>query len=158
MIPYFFAGYLVHKYHLKTNTFIFSVSFLLLMLMWYFWKNEYYIYTTTMATKLKDVKGIYDDVYRYIAGFAGVLVFVTLIKKLPDLKLFEILGRNTLPIYFISTILNFYLYQLRLPYYPVLYSFVYTPLVTTFLSAFCIGIGWLVGKNKTVNQYLLGGR
>lgn len=158
MIPYFFAGYLVHKYQLKTNKIIFLISFLVLMLMWYFWKNEYYIYITTMATRLNDVAGMYDDVYRYIAGFAGILVFVMLIKKLPNLKVFEVLGRNTLPIYFISCFLNSYLYLFRLPYQHYLYSFVYTPIVTAIVIAFCLGISVLFGKNKTLNQYFLGGR
>lgn len=158
MIPYFFAGYLVHKYQLKTNNIIFVFSLIVFLVLWYFWKNEYYIYTTEMALKPNDLKGIYDDCYRYVAGFTGIIVSITLIKKLPNLKLFETLGRNTLPIYFISSFLNSYLYLFRLPYQHFLYSFVYTPFITVIVIAFCMGISMLIDKNKTINQYLLGGR
>lgn len=158
MVPYFFAGYLIHKHQLKTSNIIFFSSLIVFLVLWYFWKNDYYIYTSAMALKLNDLKGIYADCYRYLAGFTGIIVSVTLIKKLPDLKMFEILGRNTLPIYFISSFLNSYLYLLRLPYQQFLYSFVYTPIVTAIVIAFCIGISVLINKNKTVNQYLLGGR
>lgn len=158
MVPYFFAGYFVHKYGLKTSNFIFILSSIVFVLMWYFWKNEYYIYTTTMVTKLSDVKGMFDDSYRYIAGFLGILVFITLIEKLPDFKVFETLGRYTLGIYFISSFLNPYLYLLGLHYDPFWYSFIYTPFLTIIIVAFCVGLSLLIHKNKILNQYLLGGR
>lgn len=158
MVPYFFAGYLVHKYHLKTNNIIFISALILFMLMWYFWKNEYYIYTTTMVTKLNDIKGIIDDSYRYIAGFAGILVFITVVKKLPDLKIFEVLGKNTLGIYLISCFLNSYLYLLGFNYNPFFYNFVYTPFLTVIMIAFCVGLSTLINKNTVLNQLLLGGR
>lgn len=158
MIPYFFAGYLVHKYHLKTNRVIFVFSLVIFSVLCYFWKNDYYIYTTQMAVKLSDFKGITANCYRYIAGFTGILVFITLIKKLPDLKIFGILGKNTMPIYFVSSFLNSYLYFLKIPYQAFFYNFIYTPFITAVVIAFCIGLAILINKSKTVNQYLLGGR
>ncbi len=158
MVPYFFAGYLVHKYHFKTNKVVFLLSFIVFTVMWYFWKNDYYIYSTTMVSKLSDFKGMYDDSYRYIAGFLGILVFITLIKKLPDFKVFEVLGRNTLGIYFISSFLNSYLYLLGLHYDQFWYNFIYTPVLTIIIVAFCVGLSMLINKSKILNQYLLGGR
>jgi len=158
MIPYFFAGYLVHKYALRTNNIVFISSFVVFVAMWYFWKSEYYIYTTLMATKVQDLKGMYNDCYRYIAGFAGILTFMALVKRLPNSKVFEILGRNTLGIYFISSFFNPYLYLLALHYDPILYNFIYTPFLTATIIAVCVGLSILINKSKVVNEYLLGGR
>lgn len=158
MLPYFFTGYLVHKHGLKTNTIILVFTFILFGAALYFWKAEYYIYTTLMATKLMDFQGICDDCYRYIAGFAGITVFLVVVEKLPNLKIFEVLGKYTLSIYFISSFLNSYLYLLGLHYDPFLYNFIYTPFVAFIIIAFCVGLSMLINKSKVLNQYLLGGR
>lgn len=158
MLPYFFAGYLVHKYGLKTNKIILVCAFVLFAAAWYFWKDEYYIYTTYMATKQADLQGIYDDCYRYVAGFAGIIVFLFIVKKLPGFKMFEVLGRNTLGIYFISSFSNPYLYLLGLHHHQFLYNFIYTPFITFLIITVCVGLSMLINKSKALNQYLLGGR
>lgn len=158
MIPYFFAGYLVHKYNLKSNTIAFIISFIVFAILLYNWKFENYIYTTTMATKLTDFKGIYDDCYRYIAGFTGILVFLTLIRKLPDLKLFEVLGKHTLGIYILGSFFNSFLHLLGLHYQPFLYNFIYTPFLTCVIIGISVGLSMLISKSKILNMCLLGGR
>ncbi len=158
MLPYFFAGYLVHKFVLKTNTIISLSALIIFTAAMYFWKDEYYIYTTLMATKLTDIQGIYDDCYRYLAGFTGIIVFIFVVKMLPDFKLFEVLGRNTLGVYFISSFLNPYLYLFGLHYDPFFYNFIYTPFVTIVVIAVCLVLSKLINQNKRLNQYLLGGR
>ncbi len=158
MIPYFFAGYLIHKNNLKANNFLLTSSFLVFIIMWYFWKYEYYIYTTYMATHLYDLKGIYDDLYRYIAGFTGILVFITLSRQLPNLAVFKILGKHTFGIYIIGSFFNQYLYLLQLSYDPILYNFIYTPLVAFIIITICIGISVVISKSVILNKYLLGGR
>ena len=160
MIPYFFAGYLVHKFNLKSNLTLSIISFLVFSVLVYYWKREYYIYTTLMITAkhLDNFRSIYDDCYRYLAGFVGILVFLAVIRKLPDLKIFEILGRYTLGIYVISGAVLPYLNLLRLHYDPVLYNFIYTPVVAMVIITVCVGLSILISKSKVLNQYLLGGR
>lgn len=158
MMPYFLAGYFVNKYALKNNIFVFVVALLVFTLGWYFWKYEYYIYNSFMATQLSDRKGIYDDCYRFIAGFAGIIVFLTLVKKIPDLKVFGILGKYTFGIYILGSFFNSYLKLLRLHYDPFWYNFVYTLSIALVIIAVCVALSMLIGKSKLLNRYLLGGR
>jgi fucose 4-O-acetylase-like acetyltransferase len=158
VIPYFFAGYLVHKYKLKTNNLIVAISAVAYIALIYFWRDAYYIYTSHTDLHLPDLQNSYIDLYRYLAGFTGIILFLYLMKWLPHFKVFEVLGKYTLGIYIIGMFFNPYLDRLKLHYNPFLYNFVYTPVVACLIIGICVGLSILIGKSKILNRYLLGGR
>ena len=84
-----------------------NISLLLLIIcysiLWYFYKHDYYIYTSGFSIIGKNISiQIYYDIYRFIIGCVGCslfMLFVYKLKTLNILRIFIFLGQRTLGIY-----------------------------------------------------------
>ena len=156
MLPYFISGYLVHKYNLKSSIMVSMLSFVLFAVMIYYWNVNDYIYLSGMA--IHNIHNLYTDIFRYLIGFFGIIVFVTAMKWLPNSKPLELTGRYSLGIYIISIFPLQVVHYLNLQYDKIFFNFIFTPLLAVVIILMCIGISMLIEKNKTLNKYLLGSK
>jgi hypothetical protein len=124
--------------------------------MLYYWQLDDYIYVGNMA--IHNIHILYTDIYRYLIGFFGIVVFITIIKWIPKSKPLELAGRYSLGIYILSTFPLHVIHYLNLKYDIIFFNFLYAPLLSVVIIIMCIGINMLIGKNKTLSKYLFGGR
>jgi fucose 4-O-acetylase-like acetyltransferase len=156
MLPYFISGYFVHKYNLKSRVVLTMLAFAFFVVMIYYWQIDNYIYLSGMA--IHNMHNLYTDIYRYLIGFLGIIVFVTIMKWFPNSKSLELTGRYSLGIYIISIFPVHILHYLNLKYDKIFFNFIFTPLLAVVIILICIGISMLIEKNKTLNKYLLGSK
>lgn len=105
--PFFILGFIANKKSFVNKLHNNNISLLLLIIcysiLWYFYKHDYYIYTSGFSIIGKNISiQIYYDIYRFIIGCVGCslfMLFVYKLKTLNILRIFIFLGQRTLGIY-----------------------------------------------------------
>ncbi len=166
MYFYFLIGYFYKKYNLQEklvnyfNYKILIINTILFIIMLFFFKNEHYIYTSLLNI-LNNYKQIFIDIYRYLIGIIGcieILLFIYIIKNKINKKIQNILiyiGKNTLGIYIISSIIQPYLLPLITNKLNTI-NYLLMILETIIVLIVSVLITELIKKNKYLNKYLLG--
>ena len=166
MYIYFLLGYFYKKYNLDTklnkyiNNKTLIINTILFILLLIPFSKEYYIYTSGINI-IGNYKQIFIDLYRYILGLSGsieILLLVNLItNKLNDKVKNKLLylGKNTLGIYIISSIIHpFILPNITKNISNINYLFIF--IETIIILIISILIIELIKKNKFLSKYLLG--
>ncbi|HEX8426094.1 acyltransferase family protein [Hymenobacter sp.] len=165
-LPYFFAGYLYHKYASTLpglRSILTYFSFLLFPLLLLLWNRDIYIYNSGQTFSVLSSESGLLVIYRFVIGMVGVLFFVAFAKGLISIfgeKVISEIGKQSLGIFLISTIFNnVLLMRLQLsPDSTLLYSLVITPALALIVTAISYLLTVLLSKFSLTNQYLLGGR
>lgn len=172
MLPYFLAGYHYYKYAARLQAIkqwaLYAALVAYPILLWN-WRTEDYIYVSGPQFSLfSSTTALSIILKRYAIGFAGTLLFISLVRKLLGLsglanslgKVLEWVGKYSLGIYLVGGLMTtLFVTRLHLPHYnTLLYSLVVTPLVAVAVTGCCGIITWLIGKWPFANQLLLGGR
>lgn len=175
MYPYFWAGYFFRKYmnyiNRQTKNILIS-SFILFVILLFFWKKEDYIYQTGMSFyNISNGQIIFYPFYeraiiilfRYLIGFSGSIFFFLLLKQLYNPlrwgdTILKNWGQYTLGIYVIHIfITGLILSHLNLSHTNfILFNFVITPITAILLITFCITLIKLLQKNKFLSFLFLG--
>ena len=122
MLPYFLIGYLFSKYdykilfYKKYFKFIFMSFIFIFVIMFLFYKRNYYIYNSGVSIWNKEILNqIYIDIYRFLIGFFGsvivIYIFILLSKYIKGVasKFLLFVGQNTMGIYIFTNFLLIYL-------------------------------------------------
>ena len=166
MYFYFMLGYFYKKYNLEEKLkkfinyktlIINSIIFILLLIP--FSKDDY-IYLTGINI-IGNYKQIFTDLYRYIIGFIGSIEILLLVKYL-TLKLnnkvkdtLTYLGKNTLGIYIVSSIIHPYLLPIITANVSNI-NYLFVIIESIIIILFSIVVIELIKKNKILSKYLLG--
>lgn len=170
MYPFFLLGFLVNKNYAKHRRKIVALleskilllaSMLLFMLLLYFYNNDFYIYTTqfSICTNTPFYQ-LYIDIYRTLIGIIGTgvvtIVGLKICAKYDNwlVKAIIYLGKKTLSIYIISTILFSILADMT--GYLQRPEYIFTVLETVIILGMCVGLEWLLNKNRIVYGVLFG--
>lgn len=118
MYPAFTLGYLMHIYEQKMNykkiLIISSIIYFVMLIFWdtSFWKGTYYSLLPFLKEGPIQISMLIRYFYRIIIGIAGSLMIISLVKVLNIAtresyghRIFQYIGKNTLGIYLIQTIL-----------------------------------------------------
>lgn len=167
MLPYFFAGYLYHKYAARLEKFkmgFIYLSFLLYPLLVLAWTREAYIYLSgPMFSLFGSPHDLLIIAYRYLIGGFGIILIAYIMQYLlllPKIKILSWLGKNSLGIYLIGSLLIPFVI-IRLHYTggnSLYYSLLLTPAVSIGIAIFSAGATELLSKVPLANRFLLGGR
>jgi len=172
LLPYFWVGVLLQKYLYlieRHNLKILSVTFMMFVVMLFFWKGQYTIYKTGM-NNLIDFTNFsfhFDNwqitLFRFLIGLAGSIFFITLIKNLGKLNLtgfnlLSIIGQYTMEIYVLQ---RFILERITYPWNVApmnswIYTWLFTPFITLIVIAGCYLLAKMIERNKVLNLCLLG--
>ena len=166
MYIFFIAGYLTKKHNLleKINKSIINKTliintYLFIMLLIPFSK-DIYIYTTGINI-INNYSQLFNDLYRYLIGFVGSIEILLIIYKLTPFIKENIkdkllyLGKNTLGIYIISSIIHPYI----LPMFTNNLSninYLFICIETIIILVISITAIELIKINKYTSKYLLG--
>ena len=166
MYIFFITGYLFKKYNLleKLNTSIINKTliintYLFVLLLIPFSKDNY-IYTTGINI-INNYSQLINDLYRYLIGFIGSIEILLVLHKItPHIKenikeKLLYLGKNTLGIYIISSIIHPYI----LPMFTNNLSninYLFICIETIIILVITITTIELIKKNKLLSKYLLG--
>lgn len=169
MYPYFVLGYLGNKAYQghtagrKLLPVWIGAAALYLVLMAFHFK-EAYVYTSGYTLLGKDMLGQFGiDLYRFVLGLAGCIMAAGLLLwlagRLPGLvkKGIACLGRNSLGIYIISTLLFTYVIK-PLAWELKGINYGYMLLETGAVLAVSLGLTVLIRKSVPLNKILFGGR
>ena len=166
-LPYFFAGYLYHKYIGKLQglrTAATYASFLLFPVLLLLWDTTSYIYVSGRSFNLLSFdEGLGIIIYRYAIGAIGILFFTTVATAL-RLVLSEgvvsKVGKQSFGIYIIGGVVNMLLVtRLHIPSDSTLvYTFIWTPMLAVFVTGVSYLVTMLLSKIRLANRLLLGGR
>lgn len=166
MYLYFMLGYFYKKYNLEEKLkklinyktlIINSIIFILLL---NFFSKEDYIYLSGINI-IGNYKQILIDLYRYLIGFIGSIEILLLVKYLiPKLNdkikdKLTYLGKNTLGIYIVSSILHPYLLPIITKGISNI-NYIFIILESIIIILISILVIELIKKNKILNKYLLG--
>jgi len=167
MYPFFLMGYFYNKYAMKIHSikkYVVVASFIIFPLCFFGWSKIDLIYFTPMSFyKTIFIDHLYIILLRYVIGFTGVIVVVTLIKRFlffPKLTFVTTMGLFSLGIYIIQSVLN---YIVKI-YFSIdssnvyLYTFVYTILFALLSIVFSIVATKWIGKIPFLSRILFGGR
>lgn len=165
MYPYFIFGYFANiknwKEKLKNNalTFLLVIAYLILMI---FFNKSSYIYTTGITIfKSNNISfTILNDLYRYIVGFIGSLLMISLVSmcKANKNNFITKIGQDTLGLYIINIYLSKYLlYKLDMFIFSneLIYN-IFCFIIScgiTIVSYYAIKV---IKKNKHLKSLLLG--
>ncbi|MGH4119465.1 acyltransferase family protein [Clostridium sp.] len=170
MYPYFVLGYLLNKHKIKLrkyNDFIGISCIILFVVLLTGWTKPYYIYTTGMSLYVDNIfNKLFIICYRYLSGLTGSVFFIYITyktyKENANKNIINIIGKYTLGIYIIQTYIMILLARVTIPNFLVnnffIYNFIFTPVLTTLIIGFCIGVSLFIKKNKYLNAMFLGGR
>lgn len=123
MFPFFFIGMIFNKYNgkkilkEKRGLMLFAVCFVIYIATLVFFKDNYFIYNSgyTLIGKQSMLEMMYIDSFRFVSGLTGSFSFIFLISIVLDKvtgiidKVILYLGKNTMGIYIISSLLCEYL-------------------------------------------------
>ena len=170
MYPYYTIGFLFYTKKIEVERYIkdFGIhiliccSFLFIILLMFYTK-EVYIYTT--GVKVGSILQLGIDLYRYIVGFIGSLTIIMIWYRFHPIiemrfpvvnKILEYLGRTTLIVYVIDTLLNSYV----IPYITKEFSLNYyvTIFETIFVLLLCTAIDFFINKSLFLKRVLKGAR
>ncbi|RZK23150.1 MAG: acyltransferase [Hymenobacter sp.] len=167
MLPYFFAGYLYHKYASRlqlVRQVAVYLSFLGWPLLLLAWQREDYIYFSGPTFSLLDPHSLLIIGYRYLIGAFGVIIFTVLVHKLlvaaPARRVAAWLGTYSLGIYVLGFVINpLLIVRLHAGYgSPMLYSFILTSLIAAAVAGVAGGLTQAISRVPLLNRLLLGGR
>ena len=158
MYPFFVFGYFLNAKRLTENMQFASLwSTCLLAIVWLvmaaFYKNEYLIYN--YGIYVTGFRMLLIDLYRYLIGFAGSLLFLKLCCSFKmRSEIIQYIGKNTLPLYFIDCLINSYVF----PRIRIYLTFSYLLLLTETIVIVCGSLLFilLVKKNSFLSRVLLG--
>lgn len=163
---YFMLGYFYKKYNLEeklkkfinNKTLIINTIIFFLLLIPY--SREHYIYLSGIYI-LADYKQLIIDLYRYLIGIIGCIEILLLVYKLlpkindkvKDNLLY--IGKNTLGIYIISTIIQPYIFPIINKGLTTINYFIV--MIESFIAlVISLIIVKLLKKSKILSKYLLG--
>lgn len=166
MYLYFMLGYFYKKYNLEEKLkklinyktlIINSIIFILLLI---FFSKEDYIYLSGINI-IGNYKQILIDLYRYLIGLIGSIEILLLVKYLiPKLNdkikdKLTYLGKNTLGIYIVSSIIHPYLLPIITKGISNI-NYIFIIIESIIIILISILVIELIKKNKILNKYLLG--
>ena len=171
MWPFFLIAYLFNKYNYKDklkkiylNKFFIFSCITIFMIMLSFFNYNIYIYTSGFTIINKEpLMQIYNNSFRFIIGIFGSISMMYLIyismDKIPNsiIKIFSILGKNTLGIYIISG----YIFDellMKVTYYLPSVNYFYVLMESLCILCISFLINEILKKIKITNYLFLGGR
>lgn len=164
MYPYFVIGFYSKNYITKIRKEFIYILSVLFLIMFIFWSNDYYIYTTGISIIKDPVNMIYINLYRWIAGFIGsiiVIYIISVLYSLYDKDKFEILikiGMNSLAIYILDVYISLYIFpniKIFIGMPETLFS-VCMILMTPVVLLAILSINKLIKSNKVTKLLFLG--
>lgn len=167
MYPFFLMGYFynIHADKLKRfSKYIIYLSFIIFPLCFFQWSKVDLIYFTGMSFyKTVFIDHLYVLTLRYLIGFTGVVVVVTLIKKFlyfPKITFITTMGVFSLGIYIIQCILYYLiaLYSQINNSNVYLYTYGYTIILSFVLIILSISVAKTIGRFPILSKMLFGGR
>jgi fucose 4-O-acetylase-like acetyltransferase len=168
MYPYFLFGYFYNLYREKFIDWekpLTYLSFVIFpVLLTFFWSKQDLIYQSGMSIYKPEVfKVIMISFKRYIIGLSGIVVVVTILKKIlyfPRATFITKMGMLSLGIYIIQTIIfagiDIFVPSSTLNYYT--YTFVYTLTISVLIIISSIYFTKIFSKIPLVGKTLFGGR
>lgn len=174
MYPYFLLGYLFNKTLITKKIDINKViifSFILYVPLMFFWNKLSYIYVSGINVfgELSIGNQVLIDIYRWVVGGIGSILFIALLKKIYNKnmfgerisKFFEKAGKNSLGIYIISSYIFIYffpkyIYSIKID--NIIINAIYILLITIAMLTSSYFITLLISKVKILNILLLGNR
>jgi Protein of unknown function (DUF418) len=125
-----------------------------------FWNNEDYIYLSKMNIINNDVSyTIINYIYRYVIAFLGINITISIAQLIKNNNILDMLGRYSLDIYTIQSILVIILLKLPKINSIIIFNVIYVPLTTILLISICIISSKLIIRRfKILNTIFLGGR
>lgn len=168
MYPYFLFGYFYNLYREKFVAWEKPLTYLSFVvfpvLLFFFWSKEDLIYQSGMSLYKPEVlKVVLISLKRYVIGFTGMVVVVTILRRLlyfPKVTFITKMGTLSLGIYIIQTIL----FQGIDIFAPVttmndyLYTFGYTLALSVVMIVICMYLTSIISKIPVIGKALFGGR
>lgn len=168
MYPYFLFGYFYNLYRgkfivlEKPLTYLSFVIFPILLV--FFWSKEDLIYQSGMSIYKPEVfKVIMISFKRYVIGFSGIVVVVTILKKalyFPQVTFITKMGMLSLGIYIIQTIIfasiDIFVPSTTLNYYT--YTFLYALIISILIVIASMNLTKIFSKIPLIGKTLFGGR
>ena len=169
LYPFFAAGYLwkedigkrLNKLLSSRMRFAYVGGlFLIWVILLTQFKKEVFIYQSgfTLLGKGNPEKQLFIDIFRVLIGLSGsvwMLLFANCISKTILAKFLSTLGKNSLGIYIINNYVNIYIEDFCADMKQNAAWVIVLTCITTFV---CLAISLLIGRNKSLNKLLLGGR
>lgn len=167
MYPFFLLGYFYNLHREMFKTYkkpIIYLSFIIFPVLLFFWSKQDLIYQSGMSPYRPDVlKVAIISLYRYVIGFTGIVVIITILKKtlyFPKVKFIIKMGTLSLGIYILQTII-FSVIDLFVPRPAVddyIYTFVYTPIASLIIIMIGMLFTSIISKIPFIGKALFGGR
>lgn len=167
MYPFFLGGYFYNLFRARINKYkrlIIGLSFVVFPILLCYWSKQDLIYFSNMSLYKPDLlQELIVALKRYLIGFSGVVVMVTIIKTFfhfPKAKFIYEMGIFSLGIYILQTVL-FKVIELFVPQYSVnylLYTFVYSIIAAFFIIVTSIFFTRIISKTPIIGKALFGGR
>ena len=165
LLPFFVIGYLFNKYQKKFSKYlnwkylggIFIILLVIYIFLFFHFTYNKYIYTSSYFIG-NDIHVLFINIYRFLIGLIGSVLAILSIKVINNLiekiKIFEILGHNSLGIYIISCYVN----SLLLIKYTANFSFSYLNIIyeSVIVIGICMLIISMLKLSRFTRRYLLG--
>lgn len=171
LYPFFAAGYLWKEEDIgkRLNKLLSSRMrfayvgglFLIWVILLTQFKKEVFIYQSgfTLLGKGNPEKQLFIDIFRVLIGLCGsvwMLFFANCISKTILAKFLSTLGKNSLGIYIVNNYVNIYI--LKIFCANMKQNAAWVIALTCITMFVCLAISLLIGRNKSLNKLLLGGR
>lgn len=169
MYPYFVSGYLWNKKHKnfqmvgKQKYYLLLASSAIYFVMFYFYNESSYIYTS--GIQVKSFSQLIIDLYRWGIGYAGSIMLIMVVyicydyfeNNIPFLnRALAYIGKASLLIYIIDILLNEYVIRIVTANFSL--NYVITLFETVIVMLFCIFVYCGIKRNLCVRKCLLGSR